>query len=77
MDMNLYDLPEEQLKDIPTVCGSLRESMEALQQDYEFLTKGDVFTEDMLESYIELKMEEIDMYETTPHPIEYHLYYSS
>lgn len=77
MDMNLYDLPEDQLKGIPTVCGSLRESMEALQQDYEFLTKGDVFTEDMLESYIELKMEELEIYETTPHPVEYMLYYSS
>ncbi len=76
MDKNLYSLPEDELKRIPTVCGSLREAMEALQADHEFLLKGDVFTVDMLESYIDLKMEEIEAYETMPHPIEYQMYYS-
>ncbi len=77
MDMNLYDLPEAELANVPTVCGSLREAMEALTADHEFLMKGDVFTKEMLEGYIELKMEEIDMYETMPHPIEFMMYYSS
>ena len=77
MDKNLYDLPESELKEVPTVCGSLREAIEALSADHEFLTKGDVFTPGMLEGYIELKMEEIDMFETMPHPIEFMMYYSS
>ncbi|MCB9989217.1 MAG: type I glutamate--ammonia ligase [Rhodospirillales bacterium] len=77
MDKNLYDLPEDELKEIPTVCGSLREALEALKTDHDFLLKGGVFTEDMLGSYIELKMEEIEAYETMPHPIEFMMYYSS
>jgi glutamine synthetase len=77
MDINLYDLPEDEIQKIPTVCGSLREAVEAVQQDYAFLTKGDVFSQGMIESYIGLKMEEIDMVETMPHPVEYMLYYSS
>jgi glutamine synthetase len=51
--------------------------MEALQADHEFLLKGDVFTTDMIEGFIDLKMEEIEAYETMPHPIEYKMYYSS
>ncbi len=77
MDKNLYDLPEQELANVPTVCGSLREAIEALKADHEFLLKGDVFTTDALEGYIELKMEEIDAFETMPHPIEFMLYYSS
>lgn len=77
MDENLYELPREKLENIPTVCGSLREAIEALQSDYEFLLKGDVFSQSLLEGYINLKMEEIEAYETMPHPIEYSLYYSA
>jgi len=76
MDKNLYDLPEEELANVPTVCGSLRESIEALLSDYDFLMKGDVFTLDMLEGYIDLKLEEVEAYETMPHPIEFAMYYS-
>lgn len=76
MDKNLYDLPPEEHKNIPTVCGSLREALEALDQDRAFLTKGDVFTDDMLDSYMELKWEEVLNFEHTPHPVEYHMYYS-
>jgi glutamine synthetase len=76
MDKNLYSLPEAELRKIPTVCGSLREAVEALEADHEFLLKGGVFTADMLESYVDLKMEEIDTYETMPHPIEFMMYYS-
>src|ERR1700689_4405362 len=76
MDKNLYDLPPEELKDVPTVCGSLREALENLRADHAFLTKGDVFTKDLVESYIELKYEEVHAFEHTPHPIEFQMYYS-
>ena len=76
MDKNLYDLPPEELKNIPTVCGSLREAVTALQADNAFLKKGDVFTDDLIDSYLELKWEEIYAYEHTPHPIEFKMYYS-
>ncbi|UZD92434.1 type I glutamate--ammonia ligase [Cognatishimia activa] len=76
MDKNLYDLPAEELADIPTVCGSLREALDELQKDMDFLLAGDVFTKDQIEGYIELKMEEVELYEHTPHPVEFGLYYS-
>ena len=76
IDKNLYDLPPEELKDIPTVCGSLREALENLRADHAFLTKGDVFTKDFIESYIDLRYEEVHAFEHTPHPIEFQMYYS-
>ena len=66
----------EELADIPTVCGSLREAIECLEADHEYLLAGDVFTKDQIDGYIELKMEEIETYEHTPHPVEYGMYYS-
>jgi len=77
MDKNLYNLPEKELAKIPTVCGSLREALEALKADHKFLLEGGVFSEDMIEGYIELKMEEVLRFETTPHPVEFDMYYSS
>lgn len=76
MDKNLYDLPAEELADIPTVAGSLREALECLEADHDFLLQGDVFTKDQIEGYIALKMEEVQTYEHTPHPVEYGMYYS-
>jgi len=76
MDKNLYDLPAEELAEIPTVCGSLREALQALRDDHEYLLAGDVFTKDQIEAYIGLKEEENQSYEMMPHPIEYALYYS-
>lgn len=76
MDKNLYDLPADELAKVPTVCGSLREALESLKADHDFLLKGDVFTTSMLEGYIDLKMEEVEAYETMPHPIEFQMYYS-
>lgn len=76
MDMNLYELPEKQLKKIPTVCRSLREALESLQADHAFLLEGGVFSKDLIEAYIDLKMEEVLAYETRPHPIEFEMYYS-
>ncbi|HEX4890027.1 MAG TPA: type I glutamate--ammonia ligase [Alphaproteobacteria bacterium] len=76
MDKDLYDLPPEELKDVPTVCGSLRQALESLDQDRAFLKKGNVFSDEQLNSYIDLKMEEVHAFEHTPHPIEYQMYYS-
>ncbi len=76
MDKNLYDLPPAELAEIPTVAGTLREALEHLDQDREFLKSGGVFSDDMIDAYIELKMEENMRYEMTPHPVEYDLYYS-
>ncbi len=75
-DKNLYDLPPEELKNIPTVCGSLREALENLRADHDFLCKGDVFSKEFIESYIELKYEEVYRFEHTPHPVEFQMYYS-
>lgn len=77
MDKNLYDLPPEELKDVPTVCGSLREALEALDADREFLKKGDVMTDDMIDGYLAIKWEEVYNFEHTPHPVEFKMYYSS
>ena len=76
MDKDLYDLPAEELKDIPTVCASLREALDSLDADREFLTQGDVFTNDQIDAYIDLKMEEVIAFEHAPHPIEFQMYYS-
>jgi glutamine synthetase len=77
IDKNLYDLPPEELKNIPTVCGSLTEAIENLDSDREFLKKGGVFTDDQIDAYIELKAEEADRFRMMPHPIEFDMYYSS
>ena len=76
MDKDLYALPPEELAKVPQVCGSLREALENLKADHAYLMKGGVFSEDMIESYIELKMEDVYAFEHTPHPIEYKMYYS-
>jgi glutamine synthetase len=77
MDKDLYDLPPKELKKIPTVCGSLREALVSLQNDRGFLTKGDVFSDDQIDSYIDLKWEEVMRWETTPSPVEFDMYYSA
>ncbi|MCY3875503.1 MAG: type I glutamate--ammonia ligase [Rhodobacteraceae bacterium] len=76
MDKDLYDLPPEELAGIPTVCASLREALGALEADKEFLLAGDVFTENQLAGYMDLKWEEIYKFEHTPHPVEFEMYYS-
>ncbi len=77
IDKNLYDLPPEELKDVPTVSGSLREAANALVDDHEFLLAGDVFTKEQIQGYLELKWEEIYRFEQAPHPIEFQMYYSA
>src|ERR1700741_3671506 len=76
MDKDLYSLPPEELKDVPQVCGSLRDALSYLDKDRAFLLKGGVFNEDFIDSYIELKMSEVYAFEHTPHPIEFKMYYS-
>ena len=77
MDKNLYDLPPEELKDVPTMCGSLREALDALDADRDFLKKGDVLSDNLIDGYLELKWEEVHNLEHTPHPIEFSMYYSA
>lgn len=76
MDKNLYDLPPEELKDIPTVAGSLDEALNALAQDYDFLTKGGVFAKDFIDAYIGVKRKEVERLNMTPHPVEFEMYYA-
>ena len=76
MDKNLYDLPPEESKLIPQVAGSLEEALEALNSDREFLTRGNVFTNDTIDAYIDLKRQDVDRVRMTPHPVEFELYYS-
>jgi glutamine synthetase len=75
LDKNLYDLPPEELKDVPTVCSGLRMALDTLDVDREFLKKGNVFSDDVINAYIELKLEELDRFETFPHPVEFDMYY--
>ncbi len=76
MDKDLYNLPPEEESDIPTVCHSLDQALDALNGDREFLKAGDVFSDDLIDGYIELKMEEVTRLRMTTHPVEFDLYYS-
>jgi glutamine synthetase len=76
MDKNLYDLPPEEAAKVPNSCASLDEALENLDKDRDFLVRGDVFSNDMLDAYIDLKMEEITRSRITTHPIEFDMYYS-
>jgi glutamine synthetase len=76
MDKDLYDLPPEELSQIPTVCASLREALESLNADRSYLTQGNVFTDEQIDAYIELKMEDVIRLDHTPHPVEFDIYYS-
>ncbi|NDV88174.1 type I glutamate--ammonia ligase [Aurantimonas aggregata] len=76
MDKDLYDLPPEELKEIPTVCRSLREAMESLDADRDYLKAGGVFDDDQIDAFIDLKMAEVLRFEMTPHPVEFDMYYS-
>ena len=75
-DKDLYELPPEEAANIPTVCHSLDQALEALDADRDFLKAGGVFTDDLIDGYIELKMEEVTQLRMTTHPIEFDMYYS-
>ncbi|OGT78558.1 MAG: type I glutamate--ammonia ligase [Gammaproteobacteria bacterium RIFCSPLOWO2_02_FULL_52_10] len=76
LDKDLYDLEPEEEKNIPTVCSSLDRALEALDADREFLTAGGVFSDDMIDAYMKLKMDEVTRFRMTTHPVEFAMYYS-
>jgi glutamine synthetase len=76
-DKDLYDLPPEEAKAIPTVCGSLEQALAALDADRAFLTVGGVMDDDMIDAYIELKQMEVDRLRMTTHPVEFDMYFSA
>ncbi len=76
MDKDLYDLPAEEVKNIPTVCSSLNQALQALDADRDFLKVGGVFDDDLIDAYIELKMEEVTRFRMATHPVEFDMYYS-
>jgi len=75
LDKNIYELPPEELKQVPNVAGSLSEALDALEKDHDFLLKGDVFTMDFLDMWIATKRKEHDALRLRPHPYEFFLYY--
>ncbi len=76
-DKNLYDLPPEEDAKIPTVCSSLDQALDYLDKDRDFLTRGGVFSNDLIDAYIALKHEEVTRFRMTTHPVEFDMYYSS
>jgi glutamine synthetase len=76
MDKDLYDLPPEEEAEIPTVAFSLDQALDSLDKDREFLRAGGVFTDDVIDAYIELKMEDVSRLRMTTHPVEFDMYYS-
>jgi glutamine synthetase type I len=77
VDKNLYDLEPEEAAKVPTVCHSLDQALGIMDKDREFLTRGGVFTNDMLDAYIALKMDEVTRFRMTTHPVEFDMYYGS
>jgi glutamine synthetase len=75
-DKDLYDLPPEEEKNIPTVCHSLDQALDALDKDRAFLTAGGVFSDDFIDGYIDLKMQEVTKFRASTHPLEYQMYYA-
>ena len=75
-DKDLYDLPPEEEKNIPTVCHSLDQALDALDKDRDFLKAGGVFTDDLIDAYIALKMKEVTAFRAATHPLEYQMYYA-
>jgi glutamine synthetase len=76
LDKDIYDLPPEELAKVPTTPGSLREALSALEADHDFLLRGDVFTPDVIETWIDYKLEhEVTAMDLRPHPYEFMLYY--
>ena len=76
MDKDLYDLPPEEEKDLKLVAFSLDEALEALDGDRDFLKAGDVFSDDLIDAYLELKNENVTRLRMTTHPVEFDMYYS-
>jgi glutamine synthetase len=76
MDQDLYSLSEKELEGIPTVCATLREALKGITEDRDFLLEGGVFTDDQLDAYVKLKMEDVFQFWHIPNPVEFQMYYS-
>ncbi len=76
VDHNLYDLPAEKVKSFPSLCSSLEQALDSLEEDHHFLLEGGVFTKELIDAYIELKREEVTRVNMTTHPVEFDLYFS-
>jgi len=77
MDKDLYDLPPEEERDIPRVCHALDQALDALDKDRDFLKAGDVFSDDLIDGYMQLKMKEVTRFRMSTHPVEFDMYYSA
>jgi len=77
VDVNLYDLPPEQVKAFPSLCSSLEQALDSLTADHAFLLEGNVFSKELIDAYIGVKREEVDRLNMTTHPVEFDLYYSA
>ena len=77
MDIDLYELEAEEAAKIPQVCGSLKEALDALDGNRDFLKAGGVFDDDQIDAYIDLKMEDVHRVNMHPHPVEFDLYYKA
>ena len=77
IDKNMYELPPEQMAEVPQTPGSLDEALDHLEKDHAFLLKGDVLTEDFLEMWVSAKRKEADAIRLRPHPYEFFLYYDA
>ena len=76
LDKDIYDLSPEELREVPSLPGSLEESLKALENDHQFLLEGDVFTEELVQTWIEYKIKaEVNPVRLRPHPFEFQLYY--
>jgi glutamine synthetase len=75
LDKNLYELPPEELATVPSAPDSLKGAVEALQADHDFLLRGDVFTKDLIDTLLEMRIKDYDALRLRPHPIELHMYY--
>ena len=75
LDKNLYELPAEELAKVPSAPDSLKGAVEALQADHEFLLAGDVFTKDLIDTLVEMRLKDYDTLRLRPHPVEFQMYY--
>jgi glutamine synthetase len=76
VDENLYDLSPEKARSLTSLCTSLEQALDCFEQDHQFLLEGNVFSEEIIKSYIQIKREEVELVNRTTHPAEFSMYYS-
>ncbi|MBI4313100.1 MAG: type I glutamate--ammonia ligase, partial [Chloroflexi bacterium] len=77
LDVNIYEMSAEEARKVKQVPGSLAESLEALEKDHDFMLRGDVFTKDLVDTWLEYKRHEMDAVRLRPHPYEFYLYFDA